>query len=81
MTTTHEELRKLANEAIAHGEKIGEEEWISAFELERDFDKENANFVAAADPQTIRALLDEIAALKRDHAEEIALIDKLVQGK
>ncbi len=40
-----------------------------------------ANDGVSLDWRGTLALLDEIDALKRDHAEEIALIDKLVTGK
>ncbi len=62
MTTTHEELRKLANAAI------------------EGVDCAHYHIVEGSET-TVLALLDEIGALKRDHAEEIALIDKLVLGK
>ncbi len=87
MTTNHEELRKLANEASkgpwhwdsdeVKGDPTGRVRfqvtcsgqtitkiYYSSFEGRITNAEDNAKFIAAANPQTILALLDEIVVMK-----------------
>ncbi len=80
MIIDKDELRRLAEASIIHGEKIGEDDWISEFELSDVCDREDARFIDAADPQTILALLDEIADLRNACSSVITGLDLLNKG-
>lgn len=62
------ELKRLAEDAIQHSEKIGEHDWYHENEVRSLLlsSTEDAQFVSAARPEVVLALIAENEALRKD---------------